>query len=539
MSAPSPTSSDLPLAGYRPDPARLKIIILSAPKTGNTWLRWLLHYAYGVPQVELPAQWDPQAISELPDKFVAHQHYAPSEELLDWLVANRVAVLSTIRHPADTFLSLFHYVQWHEDPSDPYQQLLRNDGGKPGSHALQYARRHFPLVYALTLAWAKLGSHVVRYEDLLADPVAELGRVAARVGPVDPRKLTTAAFLARADSLAATRSVDARHLRTRTARRWTSELPDELVESLRSREPFASASRQYGFDWDAAAPEPAGFDYSAIDPFAGRREFDNGQPIGAYLMKVYLADVVGASERFPDPTRTAGDSFWNWLVAPSEAARQEASLPPESFTNLMHLVYESRADLKSTYPDVLGRDRIAYLTWFIGFACHELGIPWGIVSNAIDAHIRYLRARAPVPESAAGRIAAVRVLDDAGREREEFHCGEEVRVELDIEVDEPLEDAVVGYSLRSPDGAVIFGTNTRLLGLALPRLDRGRHSCTIRSRLTVPAGYCFVSVGLARFQADGSACPVHRLFDQKRLTVLGADAFGGAWCATSVAMRPA
>jgi hypothetical protein len=41
------------------DPSRRKIVILSTPKTGNTWLRWLLRYAYGIQMVELPLEWAP------------------------------------------------------------------------------------------------------------------------------------------------------------------------------------------------------------------------------------------------------------------------------------------------------------------------------------------------------------------------------------------------------------------------------------------------------------------------------------------------
>ena len=49
------------LNGFPVDPDRLKIVILSAPKTGNTWLCWLLHEAYRIPIVELPLEWAPGA----------------------------------------------------------------------------------------------------------------------------------------------------------------------------------------------------------------------------------------------------------------------------------------------------------------------------------------------------------------------------------------------------------------------------------------------------------------------------------------------
>ncbi len=58
------------LNGFPVDPDRLKIVILSAPKTGNTWLRWLLHEAYRIPIVELPPEWAPGCADELPPSSV-------------------------------------------------------------------------------------------------------------------------------------------------------------------------------------------------------------------------------------------------------------------------------------------------------------------------------------------------------------------------------------------------------------------------------------------------------------------------------------
>jgi hypothetical protein len=103
------------LNSFPVDPDRLKIVILSAPKTGNTWLRWLLHYAYGIPIVELPLEWTPGCADDLPPRFVTQQYLTPGKSLVRWLIDSRAVVLTTTRHPADTFLSYFHYVKWHND----------------------------------------------------------------------------------------------------------------------------------------------------------------------------------------------------------------------------------------------------------------------------------------------------------------------------------------------------------------------------------------------------------------------------------------
>src|SRR5260370_6407894 len=122
------------LNGFPVDLDRLKIVILSTPKTGNTWLRWLLHYTYEIPSVELPQEWASGCADDFPPRFVTHQHLAPSESLVRWLIESRVVVFTTIRHPADTFLSYFHYVKWHGTGLDPSAAMFKQDGDRLGKN---------------------------------------------------------------------------------------------------------------------------------------------------------------------------------------------------------------------------------------------------------------------------------------------------------------------------------------------------------------------------------------------------------------------
>jgi hypothetical protein len=189
------------LNGFPVDSDRLKIVILSSPKTGNTWLRWLLHEAYKIQMVELPLEWDPQCTDDFPPRFVTHQHLFPSESLVQWLVESRAVVLTTIRHPADTFLSLFHYVKGHDTGLDPSATMLKEDGDRPGKNALKYITYTFPQIYAISLAWAKLGSHVVRYEDLLVNPLRVAKEVTSKIVPPDEGRLKAAVLLCKSEQL--------------------------------------------------------------------------------------------------------------------------------------------------------------------------------------------------------------------------------------------------------------------------------------------------------------------------------------------------
>jgi hypothetical protein len=223
------------------DPESLRIVILSTPKTGNTWLRFLLHEAYRIPIFELPEEWASGSTKDLLPRFVTHTHLFPSESLVRWLVENRVVVLTTIRHPADTFLSLFHYVKCHDTASDPSAAMLKQDGDCPGKNALRHVKYSFPQSYAISLAWAKLGSHVVRYEDLLVDPLSKLREITSKIVPLDEERLKAAVILCKPEQLTRPGFVDPRHLRTRSARRWVQELPSEIIDAMESNQAYASA----------------------------------------------------------------------------------------------------------------------------------------------------------------------------------------------------------------------------------------------------------------------------------------------------------
>jgi hypothetical protein len=382
------------LNSFPADPNELKLVILSTPKTGNTWLRWLLHYAYGIQMVDLPLKWAPGCADDLPSKFVTHQHLFPGESLVRWLVESRVVVLTTIRHPADTFLSLFHYAKWHDVGA---AAMLKQDGDRPGKNALRYINYLFPQSYAISLAWAKLGSHVVRYEDLLVDPLSQLRKVASKIVPLDEERLKAAVLLCKPEHLTGSGLVDPRQLRTHSARRWIQELPPEIVDAMASSPAYASACKMYEYDWSRSALEPLGYDYDKIDPFCGHDRFDNGELIGPTLVKIYLHKVPNASARWPEPWVTEGDSFWNWLLAPSTLASLNPHLPAGMLTNIMVTIRNLRPDLQLAFKNPAGSDRIAFAMWFLGQVPLGFGVPWGLIGPVLESFCDYLNSKSGDP----------------------------------------------------------------------------------------------------------------------------------------------
>jgi hypothetical protein len=104
-------------------------------------------------------------------------------------------------------------------------------------------------MYAISHTWARLGSHVVRYEDLLVDPLSQLQKVTSKVVPLNEERLKTAVLLCNPEYLTRPGLVDPRHLRTRTTGGWIQELPSEIVDAMAGSPAYASACKMYGYNW--------------------------------------------------------------------------------------------------------------------------------------------------------------------------------------------------------------------------------------------------------------------------------------------------
>ncbi len=93
--------------------------------------------------------------------------------------------------------------------------------------------------------------------------------------------------------------------------------------------------------------------------------------------------------------------------------------------------------------------------------------------------------------------------------------GQSLQITVTAEVDGIVDDAVVGIGIDSTLGQVVFGTNTKMMGIKLPRLS-GSESFTFRlPELWLGEGQYFVHAALAR---DGGV-ELHRLSNAASLAV--------------------
>jgi hypothetical protein len=372
---------------FKPEISKIRVLILSCPKTGNVWLRSLFGYAYGVGVVEFPLAWTKEFAGTLPDEFIAHQHLHPSEEMVKWLIAEQVQVFTTVRHPGDTLVSLFHFVKWNKGLVDVTTDKLRAEK-EPGAETINYIEHVFPKSYSLSKVWPALGSIPVKYEDLLANPLQQLRDLCARIRPVAEETLKAAVLMCRPE-LFNKGNVDARHVRAATSYQWVEALSEPILARMKRIEPYRSICRAYEYDWVDRRDEFQVFDYSSIDPFRGLDYFDNGEKIGYVIKKYYFIDVKYSQSRWPDPVKTGPGSFWNWLTESCLDNVNHSAYPEHTYTNLMKIIHTTREDLQAVFPDPVGANRIAFVDWFIDRALLESDMPWGLIAPAQDALMRH------------------------------------------------------------------------------------------------------------------------------------------------------
>jgi len=162
----------------------MKVVwIASYPKSGNTWMRFLLHhYFWGEPANSLalnhriPDLHRPVgAIDTAQERLFVKTHYELTDELPFLPRTDRAIVIR--RHPKDVLLSGLNYARLESAiPVDPeaYAHTFIEHGGDPAwkqmgfgtwaSHARSWQTDRFPV-------------HVVTYESLKADTASELRKV--------------------------------------------------------------------------------------------------------------------------------------------------------------------------------------------------------------------------------------------------------------------------------------------------------------------------------------------------------------------------
>jgi hypothetical protein len=382
----------------------LKLIVASTPKTGNTWLRHLLSEAYELPMVALPAVFSEETVTSLGPRWVSQEHYYPDERLISWAERESAVFLTTIRHPGDVLVSLYHYIRSGAAGSAEVGlvNVMRFDHEAPGANVIDFVRRYFYFHLHLSIAWMATGrSILVRYEDLCDGPEAELARIMHEVRARRPRsplpleRVPGSVAGCDLDMLRQTPGLDKRFFRKGGSGGWADELPPELIEMFRTLPPYPAQFRALGYDPDPAHAKRREARPARLleNPFAVRDRFDDGVKVSSFLVRRWLTfDEAQRGRLAPTAGRSDPSSYLAWLGAPAEKDPNQDGLP--LVTNLAAYIHSARIDLQAEYPDPFGRNRADFAAWFLRSAADEYALDPVLVVPMRDSYVAWANAPA-------------------------------------------------------------------------------------------------------------------------------------------------
>ncbi len=356
----------------------LKLLVASTPKTGNTWLKYLLSAIYDLPIVRLPEVFNGAYMDGLGDGWVAHQHYRPKPELTDWARERGATVLTTVRHPGDVLISFFHFVSKNSELFSTRGRVASTialDGPEIGAHTVQYVETTFMRDLQVSLDWMHSGqSLIVRYEDLWRDPLNVLTTLTSQIYPTTPDCIERAIERCELGLMRDLYDPKRTFFRTGQVGSWHRELPPEIVDRFQA-DPYPALFQELGYSLEPVDPtvQVSAQPYTSKNPLRAVRAFDNGVPIVPMLVRLYLS-VEHCFKRWPCPQEThSPDSFFAWLIAPAEADPFKGSAP--LITNLAAQLYLADYEIRKKLPDLFGRDRLTFAYWYVAYAKDEYHIP--------------------------------------------------------------------------------------------------------------------------------------------------------------------
>ena len=235
----APELSDTSRGAWEARPRRL--FIAGTQKTGNVWLERLLSHIYDIPTLDLAVVSDvPPSIQQ--ESYVTHQHYLPKPEFLDWAERADVRFLTLTRHPADVFVSLYHYVNrfadiWAQSGWVGFSRAHVMIGKAIDSpEVLTFLADDFGSFIVRSLAWVESGaSLVVRYEALHENPHLAMKRLTDELYPVPDSLIDEAIEASRFERMRKENELLELHCRKGKVGDWRDELSPAHVEILRQR----------------------------------------------------------------------------------------------------------------------------------------------------------------------------------------------------------------------------------------------------------------------------------------------------------------
>jgi Sulfotransferase domain len=332
---------------------------------------------YDLPVVQFPA---PQFWRDFPaeqhdalgSRWIAHQHFPPFESIVEWAQDRGVFLITTTRHPADTLVSLLHYVRnfARRIPIDqetvellcPADSPAKDEDFLQSMRGLErYVSEKFFKSLHFSIAWLQRDlSFGVRYEDLWNAPGDTLRTLTEQVRPVSPRAVAKAVNESGLLTMRGNAGQDASFFRGGGIANWKATLPPKIVEMLGGLPPYRSQFEWLGYTLDLPELESR--------PSVEMPRY----PPPAKILPFVPIDFMSKAD--------TSEIDYEWLNSPSEQDSLPSQIPPV-ITNLGKYLYDRRPDLQRAFPDIYGSSRVAFSHWFteINFVGAEALDPYFVV----------------------------------------------------------------------------------------------------------------------------------------------------------------
>jgi hypothetical protein len=355
----------------------LKIIVVGTPKTGNTWVRHLLSSVYGLPQVDLNADFGANRWNDFGARWIGQEHYHPTPEILEWAAQNGVVFVTPVRHPADVLVSLRHHVQNHQEPTSDVLlpgSMLQDGKDVFGLHTRAFVERGFYLNLHLSIYWLRGGwSHAIRYEDIWRDPVEALRGLTGQLVPVSDKRLRHAISACEFGRMQKQFDPKKKFVRKGGLNSWTEELPEDVQQLLATLEPYPAqfAALGYSMNRDDPANERLREPARTANPI-NIPAFSNGVPVAPILVDAFLDLPEELTGGWTDAAAVDEGSFYEWLTRPAAADPHAGRVRPV-ITELAYYLHTIRPDVRQAFPDPFDAQRVQFGDWFLFSASKEYG----------------------------------------------------------------------------------------------------------------------------------------------------------------------
>lgn len=223
----------------------MRIIIAGPPKTGNVWIKCLLAETYGLRILDNPPRTDEEFQEAIeagwfPDDSIFHQHFAPTPLFLDLTADLSCTLVTIIRNPYDTFVSLYHFVQNFPGMFAQLDNPLNRIRGKPidDPDVVEFLRDKtggFRIHILSAKKWLDSErSIILRYEDLSDEPVRVMTEVTRRIRSVSEEIIRDAIESCSVPNMRGAFLQNRKHIRKGTVGDWQNHLSGEHLDAVKS-----------------------------------------------------------------------------------------------------------------------------------------------------------------------------------------------------------------------------------------------------------------------------------------------------------------